>query len=153
MKSEATPMTPRIDLILVGIDGSEEARQALEWSIVIARRCDAELLVVHAAGLLTHLDEGHITPTQSHLSELRQRFEHEWCSSLAESGVSHRLVLLEGPPVLALLEAAHSEGADLIVVGRRGVGKGPGLLFGSTSHQLAESSHKPVLIVPSAVSS
>ncbi|MGO9341576.1 MAG: universal stress protein [Acidimicrobiales bacterium] len=146
-------MTPKVDLILVGVDGSEEARQALDWSIVIARCCDAELLVVHAAGLLTHLDQGHITPSQSHLVELRQRFEHEWCSSLDESGISHRLVLLDGPPVLALLETAAKEDADLIVVGRRGVGKGPGLLFGSTSHQLAESSHKPVVIVPSVVSS
>ncbi len=146
-------MMPKIDLVLVGIDGSEEAREALEWSIVIARSCDAELLVAHAAGLLSHLDEGHISPTQSHLSELRQMFEHEWCSSLDESGVSHRLVLLEGPPVLSLLETARKEGADLIVVGRRGVGKGPGLLFGSTSHQLAESAHTPVLIVPSGAGS
>ncbi len=146
-------MIPEIDLILAGVDGSDEARQALDWSIVIARCCDAELLVVHAAGLLIHLDEGHITPSQSHLAELRQTFEHEWCSPLEGSGIPHRMVLLNGPPVLALLEIADHEDVDLIVVGRRGVGKGPGSFFGSTSHQLAESSHRPVVIVPSTAGS
>lgn len=145
-------MTPKVDLVLAGVDGSEEARQALDWSVVIARCCDAELLVVHAAGLLTHLDKGPIMPSQSHLAELRQTFEQEWCASLEGSTVPHRLMLLSGPPVPALLEVANQEDADLIVVGRRGVGKGPGLLFGSTSHQLAESAHRPVMIVPSIVS-
>jgi nucleotide-binding universal stress UspA family protein len=55
--------------------------------------------------------------------------------------------VLEGPPVLALLEAAESEGADLIVVGRHGAGGVAGV-FGSTSHDLAEHSHRPVIIVP-----
>jgi nucleotide-binding universal stress UspA family protein len=62
-------------------------------------------------------------------------------------------MLLNGPPVLALLEIADEEDVDLIVVGRRGVGKGPGMMFGSTSHQIAESSHKPVVIVPSIATS
>jgi nucleotide-binding universal stress UspA family protein len=146
-------MLPKVDLILAGVDGSEEARQALDWSIVIARCCDAELLVVHAAGLLTHLQEGHISPSQSHLAELRETFEHDWCSPLEDSSVPHRLMLLNGPPVLALLEIADEEDVDLIVVGRRGVGKGPGMMFGSTSHQIAESSHKPVVIVPSIATS
>jgi nucleotide-binding universal stress UspA family protein len=88
-------------------------------------------------------------PTQSHLAEVRETFEQDWCSLLAASSIPHRLMLLNGPPVLVLLEVAESQGADLIVVGRHGAGKGPGALLGSTSHQLAESSHRPVVIVPS----
>lgn len=142
-------MTIGIDLVLTGVDGSAEAHGALEWSIVIARRCDAELLVVHAAGLLTHLGDGPTMPTQSHLVELRETFEREWCASVLTSGIRHRLMMQSGPPVLTLLDVAESEGADLIVVGRHGSGKGSGALLGSTSHQLAEGSHRPVMIVPS----
>ena len=141
-------MTVAIDRVLTGVDGSPEAHQALEWAMVIARCCDAELLVVHAVGLLTHLGDGPAMPTQSHLVEVRATFEREWCSVLATSTIPHRLLLRNGPPVLALLEVADHEGVDLIVVGRHGAGRGPGSLLGSTSHQLAEGSHVPVVIVP-----
>lgn len=143
-------MIPRTDRVLAGVDGSDEARHALEWSIVIAKCCDAELLVVHAAGLLTHLDEGHTVPSQPHLSELRETFERDWCSPLPASLIPYRLVMSNGPPVLAMLDVAEREDVDLIVVGRHGSSKGSGMLLGSTSHQLAERSDRPVLIVPFA---
>jgi nucleotide-binding universal stress UspA family protein len=140
-------MEPRVGKVLVGIDGSDDARRALEWAMSTARAFGAELLVVHAAGLLTHLGKGPAVPSQSHLRELRRTFEDDWCAPLAASDLSHRTLVLEGPPVLALLEAAESEGADLIVVGRHGAGGVAGV-FGSTSHDLAEHSHRPVIIVP-----
>ena len=117
--------------------------------MVIARGCEAELLVVHAAGLLTHLGDGPTMPTQSHLGELNETFERKWCAAVLTSGIRHRLMMSSGPPVLALLDIADRERADLIVVGRHGAGNGSGALLGSTSHQLAESSHRPVMIVPS----
>ena len=130
-------MTITIDRVLTGVDGSPEAHQALEWAMVIARCCDAEIVVVHAAGLLTHLGDGPAIPSQSHLAEARDTFEREWCSVLAMSTIPHRLLLRNGPPVLALLEVADQEEIDLIVVGRHGAGRGPGSLLGSTSHQLS----------------
>jgi nucleotide-binding universal stress UspA family protein len=38
--------------------------------------------------------------------------------------------------------------ADLIVVGSRGLGSYPELLLGSTSTQVAQNAHRPVMIVP-----
>ena len=140
-------MGPRVDRVLVGVDGSHDARRALEWAIAVAWAFDAELVAVHAAGLLAHIDEGPPVPSQAHLGELRTRFEHDWCEPLAQSPVAHRFLMPEGPPVLALLETAEREEVDLIVVGQRGLG-GVAELLGSTSLQLAERSHRPLLIVP-----
>lgn len=54
-----------------------------------------------------------------------------------------------GSPVPALLAAAKDLAADLIVVGRRGAGGFETLRLGSTAHQLAEHSDRPVAVVPS----
>jgi nucleotide-binding universal stress UspA family protein len=55
-------------------------------------------------------------------------------------------VLREGPGAATLLEEA--EGADLLVVGTRGVGGFRGLLVGSVADQVVKHAPCPVVIVP-----
>jgi nucleotide-binding universal stress UspA family protein len=132
----------------VGVDGSSSSRRGLEWAILLAAKMEAELVVVHAVGLLAHLGSGAPVPSGSHREELRQAFESDWCAPLRGSGVTYRLRFLDGSPVPVLLGAAEEEHVDLIVLGTRGLGGFPGLLLGSTSLQMAEHAARPVLIVP-----
>ena len=60
-------------------------------------------------------------------------------------GVTFKGVTHEGPAAKVLLEA--SEGADLLVVGSRGLGGFSGLLLGSVSQQCSLHAHCPVVIV------
>jgi nucleotide-binding universal stress UspA family protein len=55
--------------------------------------------------------------------------------------------VLEGRPSDAILRVADETGADLIVLGRRGLNPVARLLLGSTSEQVAGRSNSPVLIV------
>jgi nucleotide-binding universal stress UspA family protein len=141
-------MTPAITRMVVGVDGSDNAQRALGWAVLLARQFDAEVVAVHAVGLLAHLGDGPPVPSHSHLEELRRAFETDWCAPLQASAVAHRLRLQDGPPVPVLLATAAEEAADLIVVGSRGAGGFPELLLGSTSHHVAERARQPVLIVP-----
>jgi nucleotide-binding universal stress UspA family protein len=141
-------MTVRMDRILVGVDGSDNGRRALEWAMLLARQGQSELLAIHAIGLLAHIGQGPAVPSQAHLEELRQEFKTRWCAPLSGSGITYRLLFVDGAPVPVLLSTAESEAVDIIVVGSRGVGGFPELRLGSTSHQLAEHSTCPVLIVP-----
>jgi nucleotide-binding universal stress UspA family protein len=50
---------------------------------------------------------------------------------------SVRAVVREGDPATAILNVANEEQADLIVMGRRGLGDLAGLLLGSVSHKVA----------------
>ena len=50
---------------------------------------------------------------------------------------SIRTVVREGDPAAAILTVAGEENADLIVMGRRGLGDLAGLLLGSVSHKVA----------------
>ena len=136
--------------IVVGVDGSENSVAAVGWTAGLAAATGAEVVAVHALGLLDHLDSDEAVPSQPHREEIRQRFEGDWCASLARPDVRCRHLVRDGAPVNVLLAVADEEDADLIVVGSRGMGGAPELLLGSTSTQIAQHSARPVAIVPGA---
>jgi nucleotide-binding universal stress UspA family protein len=139
-----------VSRIVVGVDGSENAARAVEWAAGLATATGAEVIAVHALGLIEHLDGDGIVPSEPHRDEIRQRFDTQWCAPLDAAGVSSRRVLRDGNAQLALLAVAEEQFADLIVVGSRGLGGFPELLLGSTSTQVAQHARCPVTIVPHA---
>jgi nucleotide-binding universal stress UspA family protein len=55
----------------------------------------------------------------------------------AERGVKEvKGVIIDSDPAKAILDCAKTEGADLIVIGSRGLGDLKGLLVGSVSHKV-----------------
>jgi nucleotide-binding universal stress UspA family protein len=141
-----------IERILIGVDGSDDSRRALEWAVELAGRLGAEVVAVHALGLLEQLDPGgEPVPTASHRDEIVRVFEQEWCAPLdAGDVVRSRRLVEDGPPAMVLLRVAEQEGVDLVVVGSRGIGGFDELLLGSTSTQVMHHSPVPVTVIPRA---
>jgi nucleotide-binding universal stress UspA family protein len=138
-----------VGVIVVGVDGSRNSQVAVEWAAGQAGHTGADVVAVHALGLLERMDpESVAVPAQPHLAEIQELFETVWCAPLAGSGISYRTELRYGSSVPVLLEVADEAEADLIVVGSRGLGGNPELLLGSTSTQVAQHSRRPVTIVP-----
>jgi nucleotide-binding universal stress UspA family protein len=133
--------------IVVGLDGSAQARRAAEWAANLASLVDADVIAVHALGLLHETATGQLVAADTHRDEIRRELD-VWCAPLHDAGVRHRGELREGNPVTAVLDLAEELDADLIIVGSRGAGGFPGLLLGSTSAQIAQHAHRPVVIVP-----
>ena len=67
-------------------------------------------------------------------------------TAASTAGVSVTPLLHQGHPANVLVAEAH--GADLLVVGSRGLGGFKGLLLGSVSQQCAHHATCPVAIVP-----
>jgi nucleotide-binding universal stress UspA family protein len=137
--------------ILVGTDGSDNARRALDWAATLAEQAGAEVVAVHCLGLLFHpnaSDASDLEPAQPHRDEIRALLDGAWTAPLRAAGVTYRTEMRDGSPVSVLLTVADESAADMVVVGSRGIGGFPGLLLGSTSTQLAQHSPRPVLIVP-----
>jgi nucleotide-binding universal stress UspA family protein len=138
--------------IVVGVDGSDGASQALEWAAAEARLRDAELTEVFAwqwplpvteAATWIGVNPELIEDTEK-LAEQRLADACAAVPALRELRVTRKTV--EGSAAQALIEAASE--ADLLVVGTRGRGGFVGLLLGSVSQQCAQHGRCPVVIVP-----
>ena len=140
----------KLERIVIGVDGSANSAAALEWATGFAAQVGAEIVAVHALGLLERLEHDVPVPAEPHRDEITRRFEDLWCAPLERSGVRSRRLVRDGPPVPVLLALAEEEDADVIVVGSRGLGERPELLLGSTSTQVAQHSTRPVVIIPAA---
>lgn len=138
----------KIERIVVGVDASENAKRALEWAAGMAALVGAEVVAVHALGLLDRIGTGAPVPSQTHRDEITALFEREWCAALDAAGVACRRLVRDGNPVSVLLAVGDEVDADLLVVGSRGLGGFPELLLGSTSTQVAQHAHRPVVIIP-----
>lgn len=139
------PVTLRT--IVVGVDGSDNARAALDWAIALAEPVGARIVAVHALGLMDRLDHSHV-PTAIHRDEIVAEFSTEWCARLDDVTVPNDRLVADGPPADVVLATARDRDADLVVVGERGTGAGPARDLGSTSRRVLEGSDRPVLVVP-----
>ena len=138
----------KLERIVVGVDGSDNGRHAVASVATLAATAGAAVVAVHALGLLERLGDGdEPVPTQSHRDEIATAL-HDWCTPLEEAGVTYRSELRDGNPVAVLLAVGDEVDADLLVVGSRGLGGYPEQLLGSTSTQVAQHAHRPVLIIP-----
>ena len=150
---ERDQRSPRI---VIGLDGSPGSTHALQWAIDMAKRLDAEVVAVYVDSLPIYVPGpmGIVPPaeTPEQRADIQEAFSTEWCLPLRKSGVRFRAVIDEGSSAgAALIEVGLREGADMIVVGSRGLNGVTELLLGSVSHQVAHHSPIPVVIVPPAV--
>ena len=136
--------------VVVGVDGSRNARVALEWAADEARRRGVPLRVVHAWAMpFTPAALGFPAPEaqlRAAAEDGARRTLDREVAALGAPGVEVQPRLVEAAPVPALLAAA-GEG-DLLVVGSRGRGILTDALLGSVGRQVAHESRCPVTVVP-----
>jgi nucleotide-binding universal stress UspA family protein len=133
--------------LVVGIDGSPEAREALRWASRLAVGRGCEIVAVHALGLLESFD-GQLVSADNHRAEIEELVARDWCATGYPNGTAVRTVVCDGDPVDVLVDVAIEEDAAMLIVGSRGAGATPALALGSTSLHLVQESPVPVLVVP-----
>jgi nucleotide-binding universal stress UspA family protein len=133
--------------IVVGVDGSATSQEALRWAVELGAALGAEVVAVHALGLLERWHDPDAS-ARSWRSTLCGLVELTWCAPLVRAPGAHRVEVRDGHPVDVLLAAAARERATLLVVGSRGVGAYAALALGSTSLRILQAACLPVLVVP-----
>jgi nucleotide-binding universal stress UspA family protein len=131
--------------IVVGVDGSDPAAEALTWSAAVAGTVGARLVAVHAMVL----PYSEVNPqTAQRLRAARSAWLEDWATPLLGE-LPHDLDLRAGDPRDVLPVAAREHDADLLVVASTGAtGRGPGFLaLGSVAEYLAHHVERPLAIV------
>ncbi len=139
-----------LNTILVAVDGSNHARNALHTAAELAGKLDATLLLVTVdePGAL----KGEVADFAK-TEALDRMAVCEWILHSAEATAEEagartvRHDIEGGAPHEAILRAAQVNQADMIVMGARGLSELQGLVFGSVSHKVLHMTDLPVLIV------
>ncbi|GAA3401298.1 universal stress protein [Paenibacillus hodogayensis] len=137
--------------VLVAYDGSPQSQSALDRAVSLVRATPgAHLTVAHAfqypnfivgeamvvAPVVTDLEE--MTSSEQLLDEAKARVTDL-------PGVTY--TLLQGDAAESILECASETGADLIVIGSRGLNTIKEWFLGSVSHHVVQHANIPVLVI------
>jgi nucleotide-binding universal stress UspA family protein len=146
------PSDRRISRVVVGVDGSDTAARALDWALEEGRLHGASVEVVHAWSVPYASSEkfAAVAFDSTPLHDAARRTLDAAIESADTDGLAAPVVrtLTVGSPAACILEAA--AGADLVVVGSRGLGGFKGLVLGSVSYHIVHHATCPVVVVPPA---
>ncbi|MDX6725687.1 MAG: hypothetical protein QOK49_492 [Baekduia sp.] len=140
--------------ILVGTDGSETAGKAVAHATDLASAIGAQLLVVSAfqpvSGARLREESTQVPPDLSWMVNPREDVDATLraAEELAqEHGVAVRTFARQGDPADAILDVAEEQGADLVVVGNKGMTGAKRFLLGSVPNKVSHHAPCSVLIV------
>jgi nucleotide-binding universal stress UspA family protein len=137
-----------VDTILVPTDGSDHANKAVAFAGDIAPKYGATLILLHVLsdpGSNRVPDELRELARLEHIQmtehDIRQAGANELLHSAEAQAREHgaskiQQTIEEGDPTRCILASAEAHGADMIVMGSRGLGDLQGLLLGSVSHKV-----------------
>ncbi|HET8754838.1 MAG TPA: universal stress protein [Solirubrobacteraceae bacterium] len=140
--------------IVVGTDGSETAGEAVRKAIELAKALGASIELVSAYEPVSNQrlrDEARqapedlqwmVNPREDVDATLREASEH-----VEAAGVTVNTYAREGDPADAILDVAEERGADLIVVGNKGMTGAKRFLLGSVPNKVSHHAPCSVLII------
>ena len=136
--------------IVVGTDGSATARQAVTAAADLAERYGATLHVVcayHGNPAAVTVMSG-MVPAMStaEMTEALEKMLAETATEVRGRGVAVETYVCHGDPADAILGVADTQGAELVVVGNRGM-TGARRLLGSVPNNVSHHARCSVLIV------
>ena len=140
-----------VSSVVVGLDGSDAGRAAVEYAAELASRRHLPLRLVHAFELIqttVRPTYGWTPDAERVVRNSAQRLLDETVEVLgiAYPDIEVTAVLQKGSPVKMLLEESHD--AHAVVLGSRGAGGFADLLIGSTTLHVAAHATCPVIAVP-----
>jgi nucleotide-binding universal stress UspA family protein len=140
--------------IVVGTDGSETARKAVEAAVDLAKLTGAKVELVSAYEPVSSQrlrDEARqVPPDLQWMVNPREDVDATLADAaerVGEAGVASRVYAREGDPAAAILDVAEELGSDLIVVGNKGMTGAKRFLLGSVPNKVSHHAPCSVMIV------
>ncbi len=137
-----------LDKILLAIDGITPTENAIRWTLDLAERDRARVVLVYPfAPIPNYLGESWQQElVKRNLAEAEATAERT-ASVLRAGGLDVEVVVGAGLPVDVILRTATDHGCGLIIITNRAHGEVATLLSGSTSQRVIAHARVPVLVV------
>ncbi len=138
-----------IKRILTAVDGSFRSQQVVEKAAEMAETFQAKIILLHVRQKVPDiLGEPYYQNVLNQYMENAELTVAPLKQLLEADSVDHEVLILEGDPAQAILDAAEGEKCDLIVMGTRGLSDFVGMALGSVSHKVLHTTSCMVLLVP-----
>ena len=137
----------KIKSILVPLDGSQNSFRGLEYTISIARDCQAVITGMYVTPLgppESSEQKGYI---RNFLLKKAKEFMEKAKLRCAQNGILFHSKIVYGDEGPKIVKLAHNKRFDMIVIGSRGMSNIKEMFLGSTSNYVVHKSKIPVLIV------
>jgi nucleotide-binding universal stress UspA family protein len=134
--------------IVLGYDGTDGAKAALDEAARLATELGAPLVVAFATRISPL--GGEVKDLHDAVVERGRAVTEEALAAARAAGAEARAELVDEDPGPALVDLAGRLGARMIVVGSYGESPLKGAIVGSTPHKLIQLSPVPVLVVRAA---
>jgi len=137
--------------LLIAVDGSEHARNAIDTAARLGREGEVEAVLLHVREERAY--HGDLMPREYERIDEQAR-QHQ--AQVLEGALAHArragLSSVEtqgeaGTPEVDIPRVARERRADMIVMGTRGLGAVGALLLGSTAQRVVHNANVPVLLV------
>ncbi|RMF15793.1 MAG: universal stress protein [Alphaproteobacteria bacterium] len=145
------------NLFVVGVDGSENSRRAVEYAAGLAKRAGASLLLVHVVSWSAYtplsVEEALHRPVEKKEEERigREKVLDPLKRVAEEAGagdVEVETFLTWGHPAAEIVQIAKDREAEMIIVARRGHSVLLDIVLGSVANAVAHMADRPVMLVP-----
>ena len=148
--------------ILVAFDGSDQAKRALHYALVLSEKFSSELIIltVHQRRVLPVVgieDDSGWSAIDSDIQEKYWEATKQYYTNTLNNAeeiakrdyplVKYVALLAEGRPSTEIISTAQRNEVDLIILGSRGIGGVSGWILGSISKSIVEHCKRPVFVV------
>ena len=135
----------KVQHILVPVDFSPDAEQALDNAIALGQMFQARLSLLHVISLPV--------TTEINLSAYSKELEHSarqqmeaYQRRVTHAGLQSETQVMHGDPFRSIIQAATDQPIDLIIMGTHGRTGIPHLLIGSVAERVVRLAPCPVLV-------
>jgi nucleotide-binding universal stress UspA family protein len=135
----------QIQHILVPMDFSPDAEQALEQAVALAQQFQARITLLHAIHLPVTTEVA-LTAYLSEMEASAQRGMETYQKRVADAGLPVETLVLVGVPYRRIIDTAADESADLIVMGTHGRTGVQHWMLGSVAERVVRLAPCPVLV-------
>jgi nucleotide-binding universal stress UspA family protein len=136
--------------ILLPLDGSPLAEQALPHTIALAERFQSELILLQVLIKLprdARTTEAFFRRAEEAQNVLVREYLERIAASVQEHGITVQVITIEGRPHFQILQYAETNQVDLIVMCSRGQSGLSRWMIGSVSDRVMRGADVPVLLV------